>query len=341
MLGRGLVGRVAAVAAGLALAAGLAAGCGSDDAAAGRPEIVATTTVLGSLTEELVGDSARVRVLMPNGVDPHDYQPSARDVEALRNADLVVENGLELEEGLLDALGEARTSGVAVFTATDHVRLREVGEGEPADDHGQEGEGDAHAEDEGEAHSEDEGAAGAGKEEDHGHGPEDPHIWMDPIAMRDAMTALAPVAERELGVDLGERPADLAARLDDLDAEIRETLAAVPEQRRKLVTGHESMGYFADRYDFEIVGTVIPSLSSQAQVSASNLAALRRQVEAEGVPAIFNEVGTPPGVADAIGDQTGARVVEIGTHNLPDDGSYFTFMREAAATVADALAQES
>jgi zinc/manganese transport system substrate-binding protein len=329
MLGRRWGTRLAAAAAGLTLAAGLAAGCGSDDAAADRPEIVATTTVLGSLTEELVGDAAEVRVLMPNGVDPHDYQPSARDVEALRNADLVVENGLELEEGLLDALGEARTSGVPVFTATDHVRLREVGEDEPADDHGHEDE-EAHSEDD-EAHAEDEGA----------HGPEDPHIWMDPIAMRDAMAALAPVVERELAVELGDRPAELSARLDALDAEVRETLAVVPEGRRKLVTGHESMGYFADRYDFEIVGTVIPSLSSQAQVSASNLAALRRQVEAEGVPAIFNEAGTPPGVADAIGDQTGARVVEIGTHNLPGDGSYFTFMREAAATVAAALAPES
>lgn len=330
MPGRGLGGRLAAAAAGLVLAAGLAAGCGSDDPAAGRPEIVVTTTVLGSLTQELVGDAAEVRVLMPNGVDPHDYQPSARDVEALRRADLVVENGLELEEGLLDALGRTRDSGVPVFTATDHVRLREIGEDEPADDHGHE-DGDHAHEDE---------ASGAKGNGDHAHGPEDPHIWMDPVAMRDAMAALAPVVERELGVDLGERPAELAARLDALDAEIRETLAVVPEERRKLVTGHESMGYFADRYDFEIVGTVIPSLSSQAQVSASNLAALRRQVEAEGVPAIFNEAGTPPGVADAIGDQTGARVVEIGTHNLPGDGSYFTFMREAAATVAGALTQE-
>ena len=308
MLGRRWGTRLAAAAAGLTLAAGLAAGCGSDDAAADRPEIVATTTVLGSLTEELVGEAAEVRVLMPNGVDPHDYQPSARDVEALRNADLVVENGLELEEGLLDALGEAREAGVPVFTATEHVRLREVGEGEPGDARG---------------------------------GSADPHIWMDPLAMRDAMTALAPVAEREVGVDLGERPSELAARLGDLDAEVRETLAAVPEERRKLVAGHESMGYLADRYGFELLGAVVPSLGSRAQVSASNLAALRRQVEREGVPAIFNELGTPPGVADAIGDETGARVVDISTAVLPADGSYFTFMREVAATVAAALAPES
>lgn len=308
MLGRRWGTRLAAAAAGLTLAAGLAAGCGSDDAAADRPEIVATTTVLGSLTEELVGEAAEVRVLMPNGVDPHDYQPSARDVEALRNADLVVENGLELEEGLLDALGEAREAGVPVFTATEHVRLREVGEGEPGDARG---------------------------------GSADPHIWMDPLAMRDAMTALAPVAEREVGVDLGERPSELAARLGDLDAEIRDTLAAVPEERRRLVAGHESMGYLADRYGFELLGAVVPSLGSRAQVSASNLAALRRQVEREGVPAIFNELGTPPGVADAIGDETGARVVDISTAVLPADGSYFTFMREVAATVAAALAPES
>jgi zinc/manganese transport system substrate-binding protein len=98
------------------------------------------------------------------------------------------------------------------------------------------------------------------------------------------------------------------------------------------------MGYFADRYDFRVVGALIPSLSSQAQASASDLAALRAQVEAEGVPVIFNEAGTPDDIAHAIADETGARVVEIATHNVPDDGSYITFMRDMARAVDDGLA---
>ena len=288
-----------------------AAACGSDEGADGRPRVAVTTPMLGAVVADLVGDAAEVTVLMPNGVDPHDFQPSAKDVEAIGDADLVVENGLDLEEGLEDALAGARDDGVAVFTATDHVALREVSEGE-AEHHG-------------------------GGEEDHADSIEDPHIWMDPIAMRDVALALAPALETGLGLELGDRAGDLGARLDALDAELARTLAAVPRDRRELVTGHESMGYLADRYGFELVGALIPSLSSQAQASAEGLSELRDQVREAAVPVIFNEIGTPDGVADAIADETGAGVVEVGTHTLPDDGSYFTFMREAAAAVADGL----
>lgn len=311
--------RAAAALLAAVAATAIATGCGSDDASSGdRPEIVVTTTMLGAVVQDLVGDAAEVQVLMPDGVDPHDFQPSARDAAALGEADLVVQNGLDLEEGLEDAIGTSEGDGVAVFSATDHVTLREFGEGE-------------HSEEE---HADEE-------EAEHEHGPEDPHIWMDPIAMRDVALALAPVLNRDLGLDVTDRSADLDARFEALDAEIRESLSVIPEAQRKLVTGHESMGYFADRYDFTLIGALIPSLSSQSQVSASNLAELRAVIEREDVPAIFNETGTPEGVADAIGDQTGARVVEISTHTLPDDGSYFTFMRDVAAAVEDGLTKGS
>jgi zinc/manganese transport system substrate-binding protein len=289
--------------------AGVAA-CGSDEAADAGPTVVVTTPMLGTVVEELVGGAAEVDVVMPNGIDPHDFQPSAKDVEAISKADLVVENGLDLEEGLEDALGTARDDGVRVFTATDHATLREASVGE-----------EEHAE----------------GEEEHGHSGDDPHIWMDPVAMRDVALALAPVLEDDLGLEVSGRAADLREDLDALNAEVREIVSSVPAGRRKLVTGHESMGYFADRYGFELVGAVIPSLSSQAQASAAALAELRDQVRDAGVPAIFNEIGTPEGVAEAIADETGARVVEVATHTLPDDGSYETFMREAAAAVAGGL----
>jgi zinc/manganese transport system substrate-binding protein len=139
------------------------------------------------------------------------------------------------------------------------------------------------------------------------------------------------------GVDVADLGADLDGRLADLDAEIRETLAVVPEASRKLVTGHESMGYFADRYGFAMVGTVIPGLSSQGEVSAGELAELKSAIAAQGVPAIFVEIGTPTAVAEAIGQETGVAVVELPSHTVPADGSYFTFIREIAAAVAGAL----
>jgi zinc/manganese transport system substrate-binding protein len=316
MIKRVVVGCVAAAVIGVGLAA---AGCGSGDDEASDPTIVVTTPVLGALVSELAGDAADVVVVMPNGVDPHDFQPSAKEIEALGAADLIVENGLGLESGLVDAIGNARDDGTPVFTATDHVALREGG---------------AHQEDEHEGEETPEGDESHEGEE--AHEGDDPHIWMDPITMRAAMTALTPVVERELGVEVSGSAEALDARLEALDTEVRDTLAVIPADRRRVVSGHESMGYFADRYDLEIVGVLVPSLSSQAQVSAANLAELRERIEAEGVEVIFDEAGTPSGVADAIARETGARVVELGTHTLPDDGLYATFITDIAAAIAEA-----
>lgn len=290
--------RLAALAVVAALAAAGCGGAGGSPPPSG-PSVVVTYSVLGAVVTELVGDHAAVTVLMANGVDPHDWSPSAKDIERVMNADIVVANGLGLEEGLAKTLEEAEKAGVAVFRATDHIQVRELAE-----------------------------------ESDHAGG--DPHFWVDPISMRDVVAALA-TELAAAGIDVADRSADLQQRLVDLDAEARETLAVVPETGRKLVTGHESMGYFADRYGFQIVGTVIPGLSSQGEVSAGELAALKVQIEAEGVSAIFTEIGTPAAVVEAVGRETGVEVVELPSHTLPDDGSYFTFIRQVASDVAGAL----
>ncbi len=103
------------------------------------------------------------------------------------------------------------------------------------------------------------------------------------------------------------------------------------------MTGHESMGYFARQYDFELVGALIPSTTSQSAPSAAELAELREQIEALSVPVIFNEIGTPPALSEAIASETGVEVIELATHNLPDDGSYFTFIDDIAQGVAQGL----
>jgi zinc/manganese transport system substrate-binding protein len=266
----------------------------------GMPAVVVTTTVLGAVVADLVGDRADVTVLMGNGVDPHDWSPSAKDIERVMKADVVVANGLGLEEGLERTLDEAEKAGVDVFHATDHITVREV------------------------------------VEEGEEHGGGDPHFWVDPISMQDVVAALTDELAKA-GADVADRGADLETRLTDLDAEMRASLAVVPEASRKLVTGHESMGYFADRYAFELIGTVIPGLSSQGEVSAGELAALKAEIDRQGVKAIFTEIGTPTAVVEAIGRETGVDVVELPSHTLPDDGSYFSFIRQIGTAVADAL----
>lgn len=293
-----------------ALAVG-ACGGGSDGAspASSRKTIVVTYSVLGAVVRNLVGDAANVVVLIPNGADLHEWEPSAKDIETVTRADLLVENGLNLEGGMANAFEQAAQAGVRRFVAADHITVRTVGAGEGADT----------------------------ADQDQAPGAPDPHLWMDPLTVKQVIDALAPALQTELGIDVGGRLASEDARLEALDAQVRTILQVVPEARRKLVTGHESLGYFAARYGFTLIGAIIPSLTTQAETSAADLAALAEKVRAAGVGAVFTELGTPPQVAQAIGAETGARVVELATHVLPADGSYDTFMLQMATLVADNL----
>ena len=298
------------LALGLTLGVALSACQPAAPAPAASPKtIVVTYSILGAVVKDLVGDRATVVVSMPNGQDPHEWEPSAKDIETLMKADLIVQNGLGLEGGMQKALGQAQAAGVKFFTASDHITVRHVGPGEgiPSGDPDQ--------------------AAGA----------EDPHLWMDPVDMRIIIDALAAQIKADLGVDLADRAKDLDTRLDSLNQEVAAAVTALPPADRKLVTGHESMGYFAQRYGFKLVGAIIPSLTTQAEVSASDLAALKTLIAANQVKAIFTELGTPPAVSEAIGKETGVKVIELTTHSLPADGSYFTFMRNLAHVITDGL----
>ena len=279
----------------------------------GRLKIVATYSVLGSLVKELEGEEARVTVSVPNGMDPHEWEPSARDIEAIYRADIVVRNGLEFESGLGKVFSEAERRGVRFFTAADYVDVRYIDSDDDCDhDH-----------------------------DDHGHGHEsgapDPHLWTDPLAMKAVIAALADELYSSFGLDVIDQAENLCTRLDSLDNVIRIYLSTVPESNRKLVTGHESLGYFAHQYGFRLIGAIIPSLTSQAEVSAADIVALKRLITENEVSVIFTEMGTSPAVASAVSRETGARLVEINTHLLAEDGSYFTLMDELARAIGEAL----
>ena len=297
---------------------GALVGCqkSSGGSTAGPRTIVVTYSILGSLVKDLAGDSFAVAVEIPNGLDPHEWEPSARDIEALNKAALVVENGLALEGGLEKTLSAARAAGVPFFTASDHVAVRRVGAGEgiPSGDPDQ--------------------AVGAA----------DPHLWMDPVSMKMVVDALAARLKDLFGTDLSARQADLSARqadldarLDALDRELHFLVDSLPRESRRLVTGHESLGWFAARYGFTVVGAIIPSLSTQAEVSAGRLAALKSLILLHPVNAVFTELGTPKPVVDALGKELHVNAVALGTHTLPPDGSYFTFMRDLVRLVCDSL----
>jgi zinc/manganese transport system substrate-binding protein len=304
----------------LAAALGLAAltavtGCGSGNStttaasgAAHRPRVVVTYSVLGAVIKDVVGTAGDVTVLMPNGANPHEWSPSAKDVTTMLKADLVIDNGLGLEGNLQDPLKQAKADGVRVFTVSDHITVRRVkaGEGAEPDD------------------------------PDQAPGAEDPHLWTDPLTMKEWVPSLVPVLA-EVGIDAKANAAKVTTELDELNTQVTALVAQVPAAHRKLVTGHESMGYFAQRYGFTLVGAVIPAITSQAEASSGELAALTAKIKANGVPAIFAEIGTPAATVQAVAKDSGAKVVELSTHNLPADGTYRTFILDLATTITGAL----
>jgi zinc/manganese transport system substrate-binding protein len=305
------------------VASSLAAGCGSSGgdttattADPGRPVVLVTYSVLGDVVRQLVGEAATVEVIIPNGQDPHEYAASAHDVEQMGSAALVVANGLDLEEGLVEPLEQVEDDGVPVFRAADHVTVRDLGADE-----------DAHDED---AHDDDAG-------DEHAHEGADPHLWTDPLTMAEMAPALGEQLSASLGVDMNARVAIFQREMAALDREVREIVAAVPAGECILVTGHDSLGYFAQRYGCTVVGAIVPSLSSTAEASAKDLAELLDTIDEIGVGAIFTEVGTPAQVAEQIADEAGVPLVELPSHTLPDAGGYHAFIVDVATKIADGL----
>lgn len=284
----------------------LAVGACSDGEDAGNtPLVVASTTILGDVVASVVADDARVEVLMPIGTDPHDFEPSARQVALLQSADLVVWVGA-LEPGLTGAVEQAATGGTTV------LELLPLVDPLPA---------------------EDTDAPGL-----------DPHFWFDPLRMATAATAIgSSLAEMDPSTDWNSRAAAYVDELVAADADISEMLAAIPADRRLLVTNHDTLSYFADRYGFTVVGTVIPSVTSLAEPSSAEMARLVETIRSEGVPAIFADTTNPTTLADALAAEVGEgiTVVPLFTGSLGGPGSgaetYLDLIRANAMAIAAAL----
>lgn len=294
-----------------ALAAALAAGsltacsASADDG----PLIVVSTNILGDVVENVVGDQAEVLTLMKPDADPHSFEISAQEAGRVRSADLVVSNGLGLEEGLQQHLDAAADEGVTTFVAGDEVEVLEYAVGDAS-------------------------------------GTPDPHFWTDPARVLDVLDALEPVLADVEGIDAGRLADDVAAyraSVTEVETEMTAAFAAIPVERRALVTNHHVFGYLADRFDFDVVGAVIPGGTTLAAPSASDLSDLVEAVEETGVPAIFAESSSPDRLVQALASEADVRVqvVELYTESLTaaDGGApdYLTMMRVNTQRIATAL----
>jgi len=334
-------GSAAGVAAVCALLA-VSTGCSSSSSPApetSKPSIVVSHGLLGSVAREIVGADADVVVLIPNGVDPHLYEPSAKDIERLNSADLIVINGLGLEVALEDSLESARSEQIVIFEATDHIETHTLPENEEP-----ESTTDSHGGAEADSHDDHEGSSATETHDGHKHAQNDPHFWTDPRLMAEVVRDLGD-AISDLGLDIGDRALMLSERLLTFDQNMLDLVETLPSDRRFLVTGHESLGYFAERYGFEIVGTIIPGLSTAAEVSAANLSAVKEAIERAGVRVIFTELGTSSSSARVLSEELNVEVVEISTHFIPEEAlelgmgadTYLKFIEMLVTTIVSAL----
>lgn len=299
----------------------LAAACSDGDGAAadGGPRIAVTTTVLGDVVGRLLDGQAEVVTIMPRGASPHDFQPSAKQAASLAGADAIVVNGGGFEEGLLSVVAAAERDGVPVIEALDAASARADGQGATH--------------------------AGAGGDE-HAHGA-GAHFFTDPLLMAAAVEGIADElasAVPALDEDALRASADQLRRaLDELHEELAGVLAAVPTDRRKLVTDHDVFGAFAERFGFEVIDTVIPSGTTSEGVSGGSLARLADTLRRAGVRAVFTEATASADLAETLAAEVGGvEVVTLHAETLGPEGSaagtYAGMLREDAERIAAALA---
>ncbi|WP_246492195.1 zinc ABC transporter substrate-binding protein AztC [Actinomadura alba] len=290
---------------------GCLAGCGpgGDD----RSGVVVTTNILGDITRSIVGDEAEVTVLMKPNADPHSFGISAREAARVERAALLIHNGLGLEEGVTRSVEAAEAAGVPTLAVGEGVNPLRYREGKNAQ-------------------------------------ALDPHFWTDPRRVLTAVDTIAAHVERKVpGVDTAKVRANAAGyrrQVEALDRSMAAAFARIPAERRNLVTNHHVFGYLAERYGFTVIGAVIPSGTTLASPSGSDLRSLAEAVRRAGVPTVFADSSQPDRLARVMAGETGLdiRVSPLYSESLTDQNggapTYLRMMRSNAETIAAGLSPQ-
>jgi zinc/manganese transport system substrate-binding protein len=252
--------------AGGLLAGPIAPGAATPD----KLKVVATMTILGDMVEQVADGHVELTTLVGPDGDVHVFEPTPADAKALSEADLVVVNGLDLE-GWMDRLIEASGYRGPVVVASEGVKPREI---------------------------EEEGATAP-----------DPHAWQDlkngHLYVANITAALA-AADPSNAAAYRQAAERYLAEIDALDAKVREQLAEVPEERRKVVTSHDAFGYFGAAYGIQFVAP--EGVSEDAEPSAADMKRLIDQIRREHIKLLFFENALSPRLVQQIGNEAGATV---------------------------------
>lgn len=295
--------------------AGLAA-CSPTQSQPDKPLVVVSTTMIGDVVSVIGSDLINLHVLLPVDSDPHSFSPAPKDVAMVETASLVFLNGFNLEEGLADLI-TANARG-KIVTVSEGVQTIPIG-----------------------SHEHDgQALTGPGTQP----ARPDPHVWMDPANIK--------LWTENIARELSELDPDHASvyqqnarayldQLDELDTWMRGQIGQIPEERRVLVTDHDTLGYFAEAYHFRVIGVVVIGGSTLSDPSAQQIAALEKSIVDFKTPAIFVDTTVNPQMSERIAADTGAVLIRLYTGSLSAaDGpapSYLEMMRYNVGAIVQAL----
>jgi ABC-type Zn uptake system ZnuABC Zn-binding protein ZnuA len=279
----------------------------ADRSTGGRIPVIATYSILGDWVGRIGGEHVRLTTLVGPGGDAHTYEPTPQDSAAVADAKVLFENGLGFE-GWLDRLYRASDSRATRVTVTEGIQGRML-------------------------------------YDSHGHSETDPHVWHDPqfaIEMVQSIAAALIKADPAHADDYQKNADAYVSELQELNTWIQGQITSLPESRRKLVTTHDTFGYFAERFGFQ-VSSVMGTVSSEvADPSAAQIAAIIETIRREEVPAIFAENILNPQLTEQVAREAGVRIVPtLFTDALGEKGSdgesYVQMMRSNVTKIVESL----
>ena len=307
------------------------------------PQLLATTSIWADITSSVVCGEY-VPSLIPIGSDPHTWEPSIATRADIDGAKVIIANGLNLESGLSDLLKTADSDGKTVVEMTDVVDLIAIGS-HSGDSEGEHQE-DEHSDEEDE-HSDEEDEH-SDEVDDHDHGSQfDAHIWLDPTRVIEAIPAIVNAAV-VAGFDLSTiTPCaeQYISSLQTTDREIDELLSSLSDHQRIIVTNHDSLGYFAERYDLSVIGTVLPGSDTSVEANAADLVELSNTLVELGIATIFTDAESTDVDSRALADRLDIDIVPLLTSSLTSGvdsgGSYLDLMLNNAQAISDALNKQT
>ncbi|MBE9055632.1 metal ABC transporter substrate-binding protein [Sphaerospermopsis sp. LEGE 08334] len=273
----------------------------------GKPQVVATSTIIADLAEEVGGEEINLTGILQPGADPHVYEPVPADSRVLETADLILYNGYNLEPGIIKLMNAAggKAKKLAVGEVVEPLKL----------------------------------------EKSKGEIVPDPHVWGSAEnaismvnAIRDSLIELSPEDKEKFTQNAEE----LTNELQQLNNWIQQQIQTIPPEKRKLITTHDAFQYYANTYGLEIAGTLI-GISTEEQPSAQTVKQLVDEIKKIGVPAIFAETTINPALIKTVAQEAGVKLApnELYSDSIGEKGSdgetYIKMMVANTRTIVEAL----